>query len=325
VPINPAIDPKIDDDGESERYNSFTETRIENIGGSSDYSKMMIKLKNLIERHSLASYFVLAYTIAWGGMLAAVGPGGLAPAPTRAMQAVLLVFVAMLLGPSVASLTLTAVLEGKAGLKALFSRWRRWRFNWRWYAAALLTTPVLLLALGALRALVAPVFIPRLLATSDTATVLGFGLTIGLLAGGFEEIGWSGFATPRMLSRRGALATGLALGLLWGSWHVLGDYWGNAGTFGALYPLRGLLWVSTLTAYRMLMVQVYSKTASLGLMQLMHASFTAGQAILEPALAPADYLLWYGAFSAALWTLAALVAIGQRRAAPAPRPQMGKP
>lgn len=283
-----------------------------------------MKLKNLIKRHSLASYFVLAYAIAWGGMLAAIGPGGLAPAATRAMQAVLLVFVAMLLGPSLASLTLTAALEGRAGLQALFARWRRWRVNWRWYAAALLTTPALLLALGALLALVSPVFIPRLLAGGDTATVLGFGLTIGLLAGGFEEIGWSSFATPRMLSRHGVLAAGLLLGLLWGIWHVLGDYWGNAGTFGALYPLRGLLWVATLTAYRVLMVQVYSRTASLGLMQLMHASFTGGQAILEPALAPADYLLWYGAFSAALWLLVALVAIGRRRIARAPQPQISR-
>jgi uncharacterized protein len=284
-----------------------------------------MKLKSMIERHPLASYFVLAYAIAWGGMLASIGPGGLAPAATRAMQTVLLVFVAMLLGPSVTGLALTAALDGRPGLKELFSRWRRWRVNWRWYAAALLTTPALLLALGAVLALVSPVFVPRLLAGGDTATVLGFGLTIGLLAGGFEEIGWSGFATPRMLGRRGVLAAGLALGVLWGIWHVLGDYWGNAGAFGALYPLRALLWVATLTAYRVLMVQVYSRTTSLGLMQLMHASFTGGQAILEPALAPTDYLLWYGAFSATLWVLVALVAKGQRQRARALQPQMGKP
>jgi hypothetical protein len=72
------------------------------------------------------------------------------------------------------------------------------------------------------------------------------------------------------------------------------------------------------------MLQVYNRTTSLGLMQLMHASFTGGQAILEPALAPTDYLLWYGAFSAALWILVILVAIGQRRIARAPQPQMSK-
>jgi membrane protease YdiL (CAAX protease family) len=280
-----------------------------------------MKFKAMIERHPLVSYFVLAYTIAWGGMLAAIGPGGLAPAATPAMQTVLVVFVAMLLGPSLAGITLTAVLDGTTGLSQLLARWRHWRVGWRWYAAALLTTPLVLLVIGGLLTVLSPVFIPRLLAGGDTATVLGFGLTIGLLAGCFEEIGWSGFATPRMLSRRGALATGLTLGALWAIWHLLADYWGNAGTFGALYPLRALLWVTTLTAYRVLMVQVYSQTTSLGLMQLMHASFTGGQTILEPALTPTDYLLWYGAFSAALWVLVGVVAIGRRRGARAAQSQ----
>jgi membrane protease YdiL (CAAX protease family) len=284
-----------------------------------------MNLKHFVERHPLASYFALAYAIAWGGILAAIGPAGLAPAPTRPMQVVLLVFVAMLLGPSVAGIALTALLGGKAGLKGLLSCWLRWRVGLRWYAVALLTTPVLLLAIGAVLARFSPVFIPRLLAGGDTATVLGFGLAIGLLAGAFEEIGWSGFAAPRLLGRHGALAAGLILGVIWGIWHVLGDYWGNAGTFGALYPARALLWVAALTAYRALMVQVYSRTASLGLMQLMHACFTGGQAILEPALAPADYLLWYGTFSVVLWVLVALVALGQRRGVRTLQPQAGKP
>jgi membrane protease YdiL (CAAX protease family) len=282
-----------------------------------------MNLKLSIERHPLASYFLLAYTIAWGGMLVAIGPGGLAPATTRPIGAVLLVFLAMLLGPSLAGVALTAALEGTAGLRALLARWLRWRVDLRWYAAVILTAPLALLAIGAALAGASPVFMPRLLGGGDPATVLGFGLAIGLLAGFFEEIGWTGFATPRLLSRRGVLAAGLVLGALWGIWHVLGDYWGNAGSYGALYPARALLWVATLAAYRVLMVHVYSKTSSLALMQLMHACFTGGQAILEPALAPVDYLLWYGTFSAALWILVVIVAVGQRRVARAPRPQAG--
>jgi len=273
-----------------------------------------MNIKSLIKDHPILSYFVLAYLFAWGGIFILLGPGGLSPASTRPMGLVLLVFLAMLAGPSLTGIVLTAVLDGRAGLRELWSRWLHWNLPLPRYAVALFTTPVLLLGIGYCLSLLSPVFIPGLIASSDKATLLGFGLVIGLLAGFFEEIGWTGFALPRMLSRLGVWRTGLVLGLIWGAWHVLADYWGNAGPNGSLYVWRGLLWVVTLTAYRILMVQVYHKAPSLGLMQLMHASFTGGQAIFGPALSPADYLAWYGTFSAVLWLLVAILAIRQQRA-----------
>jgi CAAX protease family protein len=283
-----------------------------------------MNIKRFIERHPVLSYFILVFAVAWGAILMLIGPSGLLPAATRPMQMVLLVFVAMLLGPSLTGITLTAVLDGTAGLKEVFSRWLCWRVNWRWYAAALLTAPIVILVIGRVVSVVSPLFIAGPIGNSGAVTVLGFGLVVGLLAGFFEEIGWTGFALPRMLRQRSVLAAGLLLGVLWGTWHLLGDYWGNAGSYGSLYPIRGLLWVAALTAYRVLMVQVYHKTASLGLMQLMHASFTGGQIILGPALAPSDYLVWYGAFSAALWILVAVVALSQRRFPRALQPQTDK-
>lgn len=271
---------------------------------------------NLIRRNALLVYFVLAFAIAWSLILRIVGGDGLQPAPARAMQSVLLVFFAMLIGPSLTSIALTALLAGKQGLAELLARWRQWPVQPRWYAVALLTTTLLLLLIGAMLSFVSPVFIPSLIASSDKRTVLTFALVIGGLAGFFEEIGWSGFATPRLLKRHGVLTTGLLLGALWGTWHLLADYWGNAGAYGSLYFIRGLLWVVTLTAYRILMVWVYSKTTSLSLMQLMHAGFTGGQALWEPPLAPADYLLWYGSFAAALWVLVILLLRFQLKQSP---------
>ena len=279
---------------------------------------------NLIRRNAVLVYFVLAFAIAWGLILLIIGSDGLQPAAARAMQSVLLVFFAMLIGPSLTSLALTTLLEGKPGLAALLTRWRQGRVPPRWYAVALLTTTLLLLLIGAMLSLVSPVFIPSLIASSDKGTVLAFALVVGGLAGFFEEIGWSGFATPRLLKQHAVLKTGLILGVLWGTWHLLADYWGNAGAYGALYPLRGLLWVVTLTAYRILMVWVYSKTTSLSLMQLMHAGFTGGQALWEPPLAPTAYLLWYGSFAVALWILVILVWRLQLKKSPiATLPQVG--
>lgn len=264
-------------------------------------------IDTFIKRNVVLIYFVLAFVLAWGLILLIVGLDGLQPATSRAMQTVLLVFLAMLIGPSLTGSALTVLLDGKKGVRELLARWQQWRVPPQWYGVALLTTTSLLLVIGAVLSRVSPVFTPNLIASSDKLTVLGFALVIGGLAGFFEEIGWSGFATPRLLKRHGVLTAGLILGVLWGMWHLLADYWGNAGAYGALYPLRGLLWVVTLTAYRILMVWVYRKTTSLGLMQLMHASFTGGQALWEPPLAPTDYLLWYGIFAAALWGLVLLL------------------
>lgn len=273
-----------------------------------------MKLKNFIDRNALIIYFLLAYLISWGAILIIVGPGGLQPAAERLMGTVLLVFLAMLLGPSLSGIGLTAYLEGRTGLRGMLARWRPAGLDRRWYAVALLTAPLLLLLVGGLLSLVSPVFVPGIIASPDKGMLLAFGLTVGLLAGFFEEIGWSGFAAPRLLQGRGWLAAGLILGVLWGIWHVLADYWGNAALYGELYWMRGLLWVVTLTAYRTLMVWVYRRSGSLLIMQLMHAAFTGGQALLEPLFAPPDYLVWYGLFAASLWVLVAILALRSQNA-----------
>jgi membrane protease YdiL (CAAX protease family) len=45
------------------------------------------------------------------------------------------------------------------------------------------------------------------------------GIIAGVMTGVFEELGWTGFAVPRLRLRHGVVATGLIVGLLWGAWH----------------------------------------------------------------------------------------------------------
>ena len=80
---------------------------------------------------------------------------------------------------------------------------------------ALLTLPVLMLAVRWSFSLFADsVFAPRFQWPL---------LAIGLVAGTFEEIGWTGFASPRLLSRQQPFMAGLSLGLVWATWHLLVD------------------------------------------------------------------------------------------------------
>lgn len=261
---------------------------------------------SILRRHPLISYFALAYGITWGGILLV---GGIARLQGQAVPASQfpLVMLAMLLGPSTAGLALTAATGGRVGLRDLGTRLWRWRVAPRWYAVALLLNPVVTLAaLVGLAALVTPAYAP------------GFNLFFGLVAGGLagfcEEIGWSGFATPRLLERFGVLPGGLLLGVLWGSWHLLAGFVFSVPGGEVLWFAEALVyWVGALTAYRVLMTWVYSHTRSVLIAQLMHLCFTGAFITLEPALAQPLALVYRLVVALALWVLVALLALALRR------------
>lgn len=266
-----------------------------------------------IVRRPLLSYFLLVFVIAWGAVVVAVGPEGIVGDATPENWQLLPVFGSMLLGPAIAGVLLVALTDGREGLRDLWQRQRRWRVNVRWYAIALLTTPVLLFVILGGLSTTSPTFVPSLIATDEVVGVLAFGLVYGLFAGFLEEIGWTGFALPRLRRRYSLLVAGILLGVVWGVWHGLADYWGTHTEFGSLWPLRIALWTAALTAFRVLIAWVYENTQSLLVAQLMHASFTGSQGLLVPALSPADHFVWYSIFTVVLWVLVGVLALSLRR------------
>jgi CAAX protease family protein len=174
-------------------------------------------------RHPLMGYVALAFGISWIGILIILAARGLDLSPILPLEAGMILLF-MLLGPSLSGLIVTAVVEGRAGLRDLGARLMRWRMGARWYAVALLTIPTILLTiLLFLSAAVDPAFAPRF----QWAL-----FAVGLLAGSFEEIGWTGFATPRLLARQGLGVAGLSLGLIWALWHLLVDLRYNIDAMG---------------------------------------------------------------------------------------------
>jgi len=110
---------------------------------------------------------------------------------------------------------------------------------------------------------------------SGTALLLMFSIAGALAVGVLEELGWTGFAIPRLRRRHGALATALIVGVAWGAWHLLtNDIWiattYSGGLPAALFvTLNGVaLLVGQLPAYRVLMVWVDDRTGSLPIAML---------------------------------------------------------
>jgi membrane protease YdiL (CAAX protease family) len=164
-----------------------------------------------VRQQPLVAYFALAFGISWAAILWLIAPTGLPGTGNDYLVRGPLVFLAMLLGPSLAGLILTFSLDRGQGLVDLWARERRWRVG-RWWMAVLLT-PAVVVAIGAL-GWIAPELTLGALTASDKVVLVSFALVVGLGAGLIEEIGWTGFVVPR-LERYGWLRAGLVLGVLW--------------------------------------------------------------------------------------------------------------
>lgn len=259
----------------------------------------------LARAHPISAYFVLAYGIAWIGSIAAGGPKFMRGEPMRFMDGMLM-FAPMLAGPSIAGILMTALVDGRSGLSDLWRRMRIWRVGLRWYAAALLLFPLLILVvLGAL-SLISQEFAPNFAV---------MGIAVGLLAGYFEEIGWMGYAFPKMARAHGILAAAVYLGLLHSTWHLVADYLGASGALGAYWlPHFFFFMTVAMTATRVLIVWIYQNTGSVLMAQAAHAGSTGFLFVLAPmGLTPANDTLWYAVYGVVLWIVVAIVVAANRR------------
>jgi membrane protease YdiL (CAAX protease family) len=154
-------------------------------------------------------------------------------------------------------------------------------------------------------------FLPNILTTSDKAALLLMGLAYGLIGGAFfEELGWTGFAVPRLRQRHGVLTTGLIVGVLWGTYHFSVIYWASSPS-GAL-PLAILLTqlFAWMPSFRVLMVWVYDLVGSLPVAMLMHASLSSGMLILTPTtISGVPLLTWLVVLATVPWVVVAAVIV----------------
>ena len=255
---------------------------------------------NFPQRHPVVSYFALTFAISWLGALAVALPTLLRHQPISKATGILM-FPAMLLGPSLAGLLLTRVVDGRLGVRSLLSRISLRHVCSRWYAVLILPPLLVLAVLLLLKGVVSPAFAPNFFA---------LGVVFGVPAGFLEEIGWTGYAFPKMRSANNAVAPAVLLGLLWSLWHLpVVDHLGAAAPHGAYGLPFFLAFGLAMTAMRVLIAWLYANTNSILLAQLMHISSTAALVVFgAPHVSAAQETMWYTLYALILWLLAALVA-----------------
>jgi membrane protease YdiL (CAAX protease family) len=214
-------------------------------------------------RGSVAAFFLLALLLSWAAWI----PYAAASAGRIALRVPAELIWLSEYGPSVAAILVTAVTQGRAGVGRLLVPLGRWRVPPRWYAVAILTTPLVALAALGIDAAMGGAspdwsrltgwdqrFLERTRGFAPSAGLIdglvGFmstgplatGLVLVALAitnGGLsEEVGWRGFALPRLAGRLGPVLGSVAVGVLWGLWHTGTAFWQAVLTKGAAEGFR---------------------------------------------------------------------------------------
>ncbi len=122
-------------------------------------------------------------------------------------------------GPSLSGIVLTGIFEGKRGLRELFARLHPMRARVRWYFVVVVGMILLSLLSGLGGGALGLTDMPTVGSVGSILAALGVALLAvpGPLG---EELGWRGFALPRLLGRWSPLTSSLVLGVIWAVWHL---------------------------------------------------------------------------------------------------------
>ena len=265
-----------------------------------------MKIINILypDDKSLLKFFIIVYLIPLVATVSAVLIGGFPtdPVVTHVSAMVLVVIMAMVHAPTIAAMIVTFKGGGFREVKGLFRQLKYWKVEGKWYLYALLIFPLSILVSLYLMSLYSESYGPLF---EFRIYVLG-----SFLSALWEEIGWTGYATPRMLEKLTPLRTAIFLGVIHMFWHLASDYWGSISYYQAnyLYVIHFFLWLIGLIVLRIIILWMYVRTRSMVLGWLAHFSYTGGQLyFVSISMSGIETLLWNTSFDLILLIAVALM------------------
>lgn len=226
--------------------------------------------RTFMTRHALAVYFALACAISWLIWLPLVLVALGYDVPTLPYHHFL-----GALGPCLAAFIVTFISGGRNGVINLTRRIAQWRTGISWYLVALLGPVVLFILAVAIYGFNSDDWSAlQQFGASDEFPQFGI-LTLWLFhifTFGFgEEIGWRGFALPRLQQRRNAMIATLILSLFWALWHLPTFLYRPGYASMDLFSIIG--WLFSIAMGAVLLTWLYNSTrGSILIVSLFHGS-----------------------------------------------------
>ena len=236
----------------------------------------------VMKKHPVTGFYILAFAISWLGLIPGVlGSRGIAPFESPFVQILGILFS---IGPALAAVIMSQVMQGKTGVQNLLKGLLKWRVNLVWYLVAVLGPVVIFVAGQVLTKLMGLTGAPAAIPSNPLLFFVAV-LTV-ILSNTSEEIGWRGFALPHLQKRHNALSATLIVGLLWSLWHLpLVLLTGNP------MAQSPLIWFISIVASAFIYTWLYNSTqGSILLVALFHGALNIFGAFIT-GVSPIAYAL----------------------------------
>jgi membrane protease YdiL (CAAX protease family) len=216
----------------------------------------------------LLLFLILTYAVMWTMFIVVA-----VAVPARTLPGSLMV-LAGAYAPGLVAIALTWRERGRAGVRELLGRILIADVPVRLYVIAVTYMAAIKLATAVLHRAIAGAW-PRFETGSLYLIPLAIAFSTPFQAG--EEIGWRGFALPRLAERFGLRGASLLLGVIWALWHVPQFFIADADTYHQSFPV----WAGQVVAISVAMAWLYARSGgSLLLPMLMHAAINNSKDIV---------------------------------------------
>lgn len=225
-------------------------------------------MKNFLNRYGLILFFPLTYLLSW--WIVPLLNGGLFPQ-----------------GPAFAAFILAALTAGRQGLRAYWRQITNWRAGW-WY----LVGPLVIVGYTA-AAYIVNLSLGTVVVETPHWLSMGAFMMLLLFGGQWEELGWTGYALPKLQERfsnrpNGGLIAILVLGVLRAIWHL------------PLFLYGKMYWFDIFVfsfAFQIIIAWVYDRSGgSVPAVMLFHFTSNVLGAVMFPVFAGADRVMFYALF-----------------------------